>query len=92
MLPFGLFKTLAYIMGASDSKNIPKTIDTAGSVNNNVIISDTVNVHNNEIVTMLYVIAAVKVLELIYILYKTHNKSQKRKYLTRGMALQNVNV
>lgn len=77
-------------MGSSESKEPPKMIDSTGNVNNNVIIQDTVSIHNDHMVIVLYVIAAIKILELLYILFKMYNKSNKKKYLQRGITLSKV--
>lgn len=65
---------------SSQEEKITKTIDAAGQVNSNVIIEDTVRVHNSEIIYLLYVIAAAKILEFIMYVYSRHSKQMKRKY------------
>lgn len=69
-------------MGSWFSKNeeIHKTVESTGQVNNNVIVEDSVTIHNTEIIILLYVIAIVKVFEFVVYLYSTHTKRMKRKY------------
>lgn len=68
-------------MGNNDSKEETKTVDTTGNVNNNVIIGEPVKIHSNEIIMLLYIICAVKIIELILFFYKVHLKRVKKKYL-----------
>lgn len=69
-------------MGSWFSKNeeIKKTVESTGQVNNNVIVEDSVTIHNTEIIILLYIIAIVKAIEFIVFLYNAHTKRLKRKY------------
>lgn len=69
-------------MGSWFSKNekIQKTVEATGQVNNNIILEDSVTIHNTEIIILLYVIAVVKVCEFIVFLYNTHTKRLKRRF------------
>lgn len=63
-----------------DSKEESKTIDTTGNVNNNVVIEQSVPIHNDELVNILYTILIIKIIELVYIIFKAYQRSQKKKY------------
>lgn len=54
--------------------------DNAGVITNNVVVDDTVSIENDHMVILLSVIAAIKVLELIYTLYRHHRRSLRKKY------------
>jgi hypothetical protein len=64
--------------------------ENTGTVNNNVTITDTVNIHNDHVVLVLYLIAAIKIAEVIYVLFKTYNKKNKKKYVQRGISMKNL--
>lgn len=64
-------------MGTTNSKNA----DNNGEIVNNVIIEDTVNIENKQIVLLLTIIAAVKILEFLYTIYKDHRRGLRKKYL-----------
>lgn len=78
-------------MGWFSSEEVDKTVDTTGTVNNNVIVSDTVDVHNDHIVTILYVLAILKIIEMLYVIFKVYNKQNKKKYMKRGLSLRDLN-
>lgn len=67
------------------SEEQTKNVDTTGTVNNNVVIDQTVPIHNDHLVILLYIITVIKVLEFIYILFKVFVRKQKKKYLKRGL-------
>ncbi len=67
-------------MGNSDSKE-SKTVDSNGNVNNNIVLQESIPIHSNSIVTILTIICAIKVFELVLFLYKLHLKKIKRKYV-----------
>lgn len=69
-------------MGSSESKNtdVHKTVETQGQVNNNVVIDHAVDVTSDEIIILLAIICAIKIIEFIYFLYSRHSKSIKKKY------------
>lgn len=60
-----------------------KTVDTTGTVNNNVVIQDAVTVHSSPIIIILAIILFIKICELIYIIFKSYNRAQKKKYTKR---------
>lgn len=76
-------------MGSASSKD-PSTIDTTGNINNNVIISDTVNVHSDHMATALYIIAGIKIIELLYLCFRIYNKNNKKKYIQQGLSLNKI--
>lgn len=63
-------------MGSSNSKKV----DSAGEVVNNITVSDKVEVQNLELLVLLYILVSLKVLELVYKIYKGHKKSLKKRY------------
>lgn len=67
-------------MGGSHSSEEVKTVDSSGAVNNNIVFTDPVRISNKEIVTLLLVIAIIKVLELAFFVYREHKKTLKKKY------------
>lgn len=67
-------------MGGSDSKQESKTVDSSGTVNNNVVLNDPVPIMNNEIVILLWTICVIKVLELLLYVYREHYKNIKKRY------------
>lgn len=79
---------MGWLFGSSEENDI----DTKGAITNNVSIADTVQVHNDHVVWILYLIAVIKCIEILYILFKAHNKNSKKKYIKRGMSLQNINT
>lgn len=74
-------------MGSWFSSNEAKEtkLETSGEINNNVIIQDTVTVHNNEIIILLYIIAILKMAEFIIYIYNQYMKTIKKKYEARGI-------
>lgn len=66
-------------MGASESKEEHKTVDTTGNVNNNVVIGGQVDVFSIEVVVLLGIICIIKMIELIYFVYsKIYHRMKKR--------------
>lgn len=63
-------------MGKTQSKNA----DNNGEVVNNLVIDESVQVENGQILTLLLIIALLKLVQFIYKLYKDHKKSLKKKY------------
>lgn len=63
-------------MGKSNSK--PVSIDSAGQINNNVIIEDEVHITNKEAMILIYIMLALKVFEILYVLYRDHRRSIKK--------------
>lgn len=61
-------------MGGKQSAQEKKTVETNGSVNNNFVIEDSVQIHNKEMMVILYIICAIKIFELLLYIYKSHTK------------------
>lgn len=57
-----------------------QTLESTGEVNNNVIVGNSVDVKSDEIVTLLTIIAVVKVVELLYIGVRSYQRHLKKKY------------
>lgn len=70
----------------SSSKTNNKAEENDNVISNNVTIanSNPLSIHNTEIVILLYVIAAVKIMEFIYFMYRKHMENQRKKYATKG--------
>ncbi|HBK84076.1 MAG TPA: hypothetical protein DDZ41_10870 [Flavobacterium sp.] len=77
-------------MGTSESKEETKTVDSTGEVNNNIVIQDPVQIHNKDITTVLYIICAIKIFELLVFVYKFHAKSMKKKYFKSRQDIQDI--
>lgn len=74
---------LTLIMGGGESKTEEhKTIDTDGTVNNNLVFNQEkpVDIHNKEIIILLSIICAIKLIQLGVYLYVNHRRSLKKKY------------
>lgn len=65
-------------MGGKSSK---EAVKSDGVVNNNIKISDTVSVHNDELITLLRIIVALMILNLLYTIYKMYARNMKKRYL-----------
>ncbi len=66
-------------MGSEESKE-QKTVDATGNVNNNVVIQESVPVHNFELKILIYVICVVKIVQFLFFIYKFQSKRLKRRY------------
>jgi hypothetical protein len=77
-------------MGNWFSKNEANKInENEGQITNNVVIDDTVDVHNFEIILMLFIITILKIIEFACFTYKTHKNSLKKKYMKNKINLNN---
>lgn len=76
-------------MGTSNSKE--EEIDTAGSVNNNIIIKDAVTVQSQEIMYLLIAGLVVKAIELLIFIYLKHRKHLRNKYSNNNNQNANAN-
>lgn len=65
-------------------KGQSKEIDSTGTVNNNVILTNTVNVYSQELVYLLAVLVALKILEIMIFMYLKHKRHLKMDYMNRG--------
>lgn len=65
-------------MGGGSSKDLK--IDSAGQVNTNIVVEDTVNVHNQQFLIILWIICAIKIIEIIMRLARNYGKGLKKKY------------
>lgn len=70
---------MGFFGDSTESKN-----DDNNNLINNVVIDHSVEVHNNIYVILLYIITAIKIVELIYLFIKYYNRQQKKKYIKRG--------
>ena len=63
-------------MGSEESK----AVDSTGEVNNNVVITEAKSGSNQGVVLLLIGIFVIKVVEMIYLLYKLWHHKMKKKY------------
>lgn len=70
-------------MGKSNSKE--EKIESSGTVNNNVILTqeDTINIYSRELVYLLAALIALKVFEIIMVIYYKHRRHLKKMYQSR---------
>lgn len=66
-------------MGLWESKEESKQIESTGSVNTNVVIGHTVDITNDYIIICLSIICFIKVLEILYFIYRNHIKNVKKR-------------
>lgn len=79
-------------MGSWFSKNEENTLNdssrhTNGTVNNNIVISDVkdvVDMHNTEIIILLYIICAIQIIKCVINVWQKIRNNMKRKYLGRS--------
>lgn len=69
-------------MGGWFSKD--KNIDSNGEVNNNVIVEAKVDGTSIEVLMMLGIITAKKVMEFLYVIYRGFKNNLKKKYSERS--------
>ena len=72
------------------SEEITKTVDTTGTVNNNVVVTEPIQVSDFEIEFILWTICIIKIIELGLFIYREHNRSLKRKYLMKNSSNNNT--
>jgi len=67
-------------MGKTQSTQ--KTVESSGEVNNNVVINEPMidSSQMMQLIVPLWILCAVKILELVLFLYKQHHKQLKKKY------------
>lgn len=73
-------------MGGSSTKEA-KAVESTGHVNNNLVIgkvSGEVDVYSIEIVILLGIICAIKIIEFIYFVYRRHYQNVKRHVTPRA--------
>lgn len=69
-------------MGSSQSQQETKTIESTGHVNNNAVIQETEDVYSMEIVILLSILCALKILEIGIFLYSKYKQQMKKKYMS----------
>lgn len=68
-------------MGGGESKHADvKSVDSAGTVNNNVVFTEPVPIHHKMLEWCILIICVIKVIELLINAYKIHQKTLKKKY------------
>lgn len=66
------------------------TIESTGTINNNVVIKDSVQIHNDELRTILYIIAGILIVGLIYKIFQIIRNSHKKRYIRQGISMANL--
>lgn len=75
-------------MGLFTSKSEKKTVDSTGTVNNNVVIGGEVDVFSVEIVVLLGIICIIKMIEFIYFIYNRHYRRMKKHFVDQPRQIQ----
>lgn len=65
-------------MGGSSSTE-KKAVDTTGGVNNNIVVNGEVDVSSDEVVILLGIICAIKIMEFVYFIYRRHYQTIKKR-------------
>ena len=73
-------------MGGKSSKQTDAALASATAINNNVSTSDSLNAYSVSIYYMLIIITVIKVIELVLVFYKTHQRGLKKKYANNNQA------
>lgn len=63
--------------GASSTEK--KAVDTTGGVNNNIVVNGEVDVNSDEVIILLGIICAIKIMEFIYFVYRRHYQNIKKR-------------
>lgn len=70
--------------GGSSKPQDTKMVDSSGTVNNNVVVSQPVPIENRQLLILIWVICILRVAEFLWLLYREHHKSLKKKYANDG--------
>lgn len=76
-----------FIMGGSSSKQQVSN-ENSGTVQNNISIEKTMEVHNRENTVLLSIICLIQIIELLLYIYKSFRRGLKRKFNTQTVPLQ----
>lgn len=71
-------------MGGTSSSE-KKTVDSTGTINNNVVVNGEVDVTSLEIIILLGIICAIKIMEFIYFIYRRHYQNVKKRVSTQNV-------
>jgi hypothetical protein len=55
-----------------------KKIENEGQINNSVVVEESVEIYNFEIILMLLIIVILKIIEFLFFIYRTHDKRMKK--------------
>jgi hypothetical protein len=66
--------------GWFSKKEETKNMENGGIVTNNVVIGETVDIHNIEIIVLLYIITFLKIIEFACFAYNHHRRNLKKKF------------
>lgn len=72
-------------MGSSESKEEKKTVDSTGTVNNNIIVQEAEDTHsqlliNEKILLAAYIMCAIEIIKLLLYTFLHYQKHMKKKY------------
>lgn len=71
-------------MGSWFSKN-DDTKQTVGTINNgNIVIQESLPVHNDEAVILIYIILALLIVKLVLKIYKVHNRRLHKRFTRKS--------
>lgn len=66
--------------GGQSERNLEKSIDAAGNVNNNVIVDNEVPIVSKEIVTFLAALFILQLIQLCLYVYSQYTRKLKKRY------------
>lgn len=64
----------------SGSSTEEKKVDSNGNINNNLVLEGPVSLANTELIIMIGIICFIKVVEVIYLAFRTYQRGLKKKY------------
>lgn len=82
-----LYFNFNFDMGGSQTK---QAATSSGAVNNNIVIDESVPIHNDYIVILLCIIAVVKVIELFMNIYYAHRRNLRKRYSLKFTPMVNT--
>lgn len=70
----------------SSNNETTKKEEGENLISNNVTVTNEspLNIHNTEILILLYIITAIKLTEFIYFVYKRHIEKQRKKFTSNS--------
>lgn len=77
----GTVGTYLAMKGSAGSRHNGAKVDTTGTINNVIVtdFQDKVEIENKEIVILLSIMCAIKVIEFMYFLYNKHSRNIKKR-------------
>lgn len=79
--------------GWFSSSESTKTEQKVGTINNgNIVIHESIPIHNDEIMVLIYLILGIIVLKLALKLYKLHNRRLQRKFRRNHLSVNAIDA